>query len=97
MQFAYLCLKCAHVEVSPRPRVGAYHRGMEIGRGYRTHDMEAAGTFADDKTDAEIRALVLAEDYAQGVREIAVESKEEYRRVYQPRQAPRPRRAQRAA
>ena len=74
--YAYFCPVCGdHVVISATRLVGKYHRAKTF-LGVRTHAMIEAGTYDAALPLEEIRARVLAQDWANGVREIAIESKE---------------------
>ena len=71
--FAYLCPVCACVEINATRRANPYHeRKVRDGWRYRwqTHALQEAGTFDAALGLDEIKARVLAGDWAQGVREI---------------------------
>ncbi len=73
--YAYFCPVCASVEILATRSVGKYHKAPTF-HGFRTHAMLEAGTFASDVPLEQIKAQVLANDWAGGVREIEVVSKE---------------------
>lgn len=73
--YAYFCPVCTHVVISGTQLVGAYHKALGLWR-FETHALMEAGTYDAALTVDEIRARVLAQDWANGVREIEIESKE---------------------
>ena len=88
--YAYFCPVCGHVEINATRKVGAYHKGISIF-GFRTHAMLEAGAFPAALPLDDIKAQVLAQDWAGGVREIETHSIElepgqvKYEKAKQPR------------